>query len=367
MPERRGISRREALKWIGLFGAGALATDYLFGKGQILFLANNDLELLSQAKKEAETDPSFIPEIGTLQDFGNETGYFPDPQNIPDRIESVNSALGVEQRSVGIFARMEQFRDETWAENFIAQLNAIHDLGATPVIALQPGYPPGYPGNYLHPFSPESRDWLEGLMRTTIRHLKKFPHKMKIRLFYEMNMPSFVYGSGGGMPPLYGQAHQEGFKLAFRRFDELLREEGIRQRVELIYCPMYHPSWPLDQHYPGKGITDSCGVDLYDYSAIKTSEVFSRRLMAKPSPESMIIPAIYALRRLSGEDPSIEEIGSRTQDPIWLAHAVSLALSLKVSRIMHFDFDKRKLGEWDFTLTSEIVEAYREILKFFNK
>lgn len=356
------ISRRDFLINTALLG-GAVASGAKIFSTEVergFFLDNNDAQLLSQAKREG-----VVPEFGALLDFGNETGEFPRLDKTKERIDFLALQLNAPIRHLGIFARMDQFENPQWTEQFLSQLKYIHEeLRAVPIIALQTGFPPGFPENYLHPFATENEVWLQTFMENTVAALKSLKFEMGIRLFYEMNAKkSFVYCVDGWDTDLSHEAQIQGFKNAFVAFDQILKTENIRDQFSLIYSPMAGRGLGIVDHYPGKKYVDEVALDAYDYALLHSIDILGRKLLIKETPEALLAGAIRQLQKAhESDDVVLEEIGSRTQDVPWLTHAIALALSLKVKRIMHFDFDKSMLGEWDFRMNNQTLVSYRNIL-----
>jgi hypothetical protein len=214
-----------------------------------------------------------------------------------------------------------------------AQMEAVREHGAIPVLAWQPEE---YPGTASEPqFSLASiagGAW-DDYIRTYAAAAKAWGHPFFMRFASEMNgnwapWSEWTNGNAAGQ-----------FVKAWRHVHDVFKAEGATNAT-WVWCPNVEngPTIPLAELYPGNAYVDWAGMDGYNFaSAIGGTPwwSFARVFQATYRDLLALIPASMPI--MIGETGSIETGGSKPQ---WITDALTVQLPAhfpQVKALIWFD------------------------------
>lgn len=265
---------------------------------------------------------------------------------------------------IGVFAGAGQFRDDIWVADFLHRLATIHRRPGTPeaVVALGQVKIDGY-----HPFDERARHGRQREADDIVRTLSSVGFPLTLRLNYEMNLSSFEYGRGRGLPD---DQHEKGFKHSFVEYANAAERHG--GKVKLSFSPWALPNFSGYWPEPLGVLPSSAGLDGYHLFPGKGQ--FLHPLYWNPgdlSPEEVFVPSIIQMQELArGRVPlRMWEIGSLAKDERWLAHAALLIFATGFDGVMHFNYNKqhhKKPNEGDWTITPIMAAAYRQVFEMIR-
>lgn len=291
--------------------------------------------------------------------FGNHPDFDRPDFNPWQQADQVKEQVGRED-FLGVFATVEQLCDRDWAANFLARLEQIHRRGAQPVIGL------GYKGQIdgRHPFDRRAGPTRRQQADQVVGQLAALGFPVTLRLFYEMNLPSFVFGRGRG---LADAQQEEGYREAFGEYADAARRRS--SAVKLSFNPWvgdnFDPYWPEILGV----LPDSAGLD--GYHLFPGRGRWTHPLYWNPgnlSAEEVFLPSLARLRKLSRDRLLLYywELGSLSKDAAWLSHAALLLYAAGGAGVLHFNYDKSSHGvpnEGDWTINPPVAAAYRRTLE----
>lgn len=264
--------------------------------------------------------------------------YFIDyrPEHIERQLENLSVGLSSPPRYILFYRDLDR--------GFWTSLcRMIRDRGAVPVVSLELWRWGPRTGNHLPEIA--AGQW-DGQFRAWARGARDFGSPVLLRFGFEMNGDWF---SWGGQPEMFIQA--------WRRVHGIFQEEGATN-VEWVFSPncVSVPNKPenaIPKYWPGDEYVDWLGVDGYNFGDHHDEwhrwqsfhDIFDPvlDLYAKERPELPVLIAEF------GCAP-----GRPGQKVDWIRDAGRLLEQRpQVIGAIWFNFDKRREGEPNWTLTSE--------------
>lgn len=312
--------------------------------------------------------------FGTLVDMAGETGIT--QESIWATLLRHDSEIYI-QDHVGIFAAMESFGDPRYEAWLLQVLEKLFKENKTPVIALGTGRMPFG----AHPFSNTEASIL--VVQQHAENVAKFFRKMKmlygnkhveLRLYYEMNEPSFPYGTEG----INRQEHEEGFKRSWKIFHQTLSRYSVRKNVSLIF------SVYADKDFSRFDIPDSngeCWIDKYGidvYTPAKNEADYFIFLLLKyiwplsliDSPEVINKRRIDELISIAGSKPKeASEIGGFKEFPLrshWMRNTLLYMIGSGFTSFSVFDVDKSNaetIDRGDYSIDAALTEMLADLFQ----
>lgn len=374
----RLLDRREFLRLAKILGAGAWGSTV-------------GLEVL---QREQDTSEKFSIDEDVLLTVAQERvkeftqppifGIYPDterPNAEPwKEVEYVRERIP-QLQYVGYFVLLEHLLIPKKRTQLLNFLQYAQELSLRVVLSVGTGSQANW---NKHPLHPDSYLQMCNFAYLLVEVLMQYPGTT-VRLLFEGNIPrvhgDILVGPGEG---LSGIAHAEGFRRVFHMFQSIALQEGDHTTQWAFNPSVLFPFRQLiadssdapeeEWRIPKKDepihriSPDIVGLDGYDLFAGKGKIAHPYYWLHDKTPEEVFVPAIFTLRGLIEEDVGITvwETASFTQNADWLRHAFLLILALGGQGLMHFNFDKRytgKLHEAKWTVTEEIMEAYRWVLE----
>lgn len=270
-----------------------------------------------------------------------------------------------QENYVGAFSTIDKLRHESHRTSLLQTLEKIVERGAEPVVGI--GYGAKIEGT--HPFDDRVQSQRQHDAQIVMQTLESLGSAVTVRLFYEMNLPAFVYGRNR---ELSHQRHVRGYQRAFTEF---ANARSAQSKVKLSFNPAvqnmimpepFREYWPTDG---GEPLADSAGIDAYHLFPGKGK--FFHPYYWFPgqyTPETALLSSFAILNELTeGKVPwMVWEIGSLAKDAEWLSHALLLTLAHGGQGVMHFNYDKsgvNQLYEGDWRINESIAAGYQQMIQ----
>jgi hypothetical protein len=281
-----------------------------------------------------------------------------------NRVRAIREGVG-QVKHVGVFTRIEDFKNKHKAQSYLTQFEAINIEGAIPFIALGGGDPVGDKKNGSNILAPQNAPLLDSYLDHFAQTLVQYGKPVVVRFLYEMNTPSFGYSKN--VLGLHAKDQIAGFGRAAIEMDRVLKEKGIRELVSLMFNPTFESSFK--EYATDKQVVDVFdvfGMDMYDFSVMPgfyVGDVFLPP--GKLSPFGAITGPITDLVRIANGKPVVmAEFASLIHDNAWIQQMVLLLLANNIGTISYFDSDERDkniIREGDFRLTRETMNMLRAV------
>lgn len=230
-------------------------------------------------------------------------------------------------------------------------LDTIHQLGATPVLTLEPWNP--RVGPYQPDFSLSSINagQHDSDLDRWAADLGSWGHPLLLRFAQEMNGTWYPWSVG-----LYGNTAAE-YRAAWVRMHRIVSAQA--PNVEFVWAPNVLTEGTRDfaDCYPGDRFVDYLGLDGYNWGDTPGHQW--------QSPEKLFSASVAALRRLSATLPIVlTEVGCADGAPPgdkaqWIRDFFELIVrDPDVTGFMWFQTDKER--DWRFNSTPASTLAFRD-------
>ncbi len=294
-------------------------------------------------------------------------GIIADPRQPLDQLQARTDFVRQEVGRldhIGLFHNLEHLVDQKGIQDLLRNFNFISAQGAIPYLALGCAIPP----NGKHLLAPENLPWLDHSFRGLCEVIKLFGKPVVIRFLYETNVRTFGYSAG-----ILGMSTKDqvsGFGKAAVLFDQIMKEQGVRELVSLMFNPV--PFEPFTAYVTEKEVADVFdlyGMDIYDKSIFP--QLFIGNTLISPGKESpwdLINGPIKDLKRISrGKQVVVGELGTQFHDKRWIQQLSLGLLAENITSFSFFDVDKtyeRLLSEGDYRLSVELMSLLSGVLQF---
>ncbi|WP_249356549.1 MULTISPECIES: glycosyl hydrolase [unclassified Gordonia (in: high G+C Gram-positive bacteria)] len=230
-------------------------------------------------------------------------------------------------------------------------LDTIRQLGATPVLSLEPWNP--RVGRYQPEFSLSSivAGQHDSDLQRWAAELDSWGHAVLLRFAQEMNGTWYPWSVG-----LYGNTAAE-YRAAWVRMHRIVSAQA--PNVEFVWAPnvLTEGSRDFADCYPGDRFVDHLGLDGYNWGDTPGHQW--------QSPEKLFSASVAALRRLSATLPIVlTEVGCAGgadpgQKARWISEFFDVVMgNPDVTGFMWFQTDKER--DWRINSSPTSTQAFRD-------
>ncbi len=207
-----------------------------------------------------------------------------------------------------------------------AQLEAVREQGAIPVLAWQPENYPGTASEPQFSLSKIANGAWDEYIRAWATAAKAWGHPFFLRFAGEMNGNWTTWSEETN-----GNAAGQ-FVLAWRHVHDIFTQVGATNAT-WVWCPNVEnaPTIPLPELYPGNAYVDWAGMDGYNFaSSIQGTPwwSFARVFQVTYNHLLALVPASMPI--MIGETGSVEQGGSKSQ---WITDALTVQLTTHFQRL----------------------------------
>jgi hypothetical protein len=251
--------------------------------------------------------------------------YLPEAGVHPDRIEAYGRLVGRDPVIVSDYRQWDSIPFEP------AELNAIWDRGAVPMIAWEPF---SYSGKSF-PLREIQRGRFDRYIRESARAARSWGRPILVRFAHEMNGNWYPWGRGVEGNNSYR------FRAVWRRVVRLFREQGATN-VQWVWTPNVNTGgqFPFRDLYPGNRWVDWVGFDGFNWAQAGEWNSFTSIVdntyeeIARISDRPMIV----------GETGSSESGGNKAE---WVSSALTREIPKmpRIRAVVWFDAPFEGAGE----------------------